>query len=95
MPALYGNRHTSKQIQHQVKSADQDPLYLVGVSIRANSRVGLSNKPCRIGRAKAAVLPEPVSANPITSLPTVTATQDVTDLTIDHSAAYCNGILFM
>ena len=67
----------SKENSQGSTHADKGPIYLVGVSTRAKSRVGLSNKACRIGRAKAAVLPEPVSANPIMSLPTVTTTQNV------------------
>ena len=43
--------------------------YLVGVRIKANKRCGLSSRACRIGRINAAVLPEPVSANPMISLP--------------------------
>lgn len=42
---------------------------LVGVRIRAKRRVGVSKRACRIGRAKAAVFPDPVSAKPIISLP--------------------------
>ena len=37
--------------------------------MRANRRVGLSRRACRIGRAKAAVFPDPVSARPMMSLP--------------------------
>ena len=44
--------------------------YLVGVRTRAKRRVGVSRRACRIGRAKAAVFPEPVSASPMMSLPT-------------------------
>lgn len=44
-------------------------FYLVGVKTRANKRDGVSSNACKIGRAKAAVFPEPVSASPITSLP--------------------------
>lgn len=42
---------------------------LVGVSTRANNRWGVSSSACRIGKAKAPVFPEPVSASPMTSLP--------------------------
>lgn len=42
---------------------------LVGVSTSAKYLWGFSNNACSIGNAKAAVFPDPVSANPITSLP--------------------------
>ena len=42
---------------------------LVGVKIKAKYLCGFSRSDCKIGRAKAAVFPEPVSASPITSLP--------------------------
>lgn len=42
---------------------------LVGVSTRANNRWGVSSSAWRIGKAKAPVFPEPVSASPMTSLP--------------------------
>ncbi len=45
-------------------------MYLVGVNIRAYIFPGVSNSDCNIGMAKAPVLPEPVSAKPIMSLPT-------------------------
>ena len=37
--------------------------------MRAKYLWGFSSRACKIGKAKAAVLPEPVSARPITSLP--------------------------
>ena len=40
---------------------------LVGARTRANRGCGLSRSACRMGRAKAAVLPEPVSAIPMMS----------------------------
>lgn len=42
---------------------------LVGVRTRANNRWGVSNSAWRIGKAKAPVFPEPVSASPMMSLP--------------------------
>lgn len=42
---------------------------LVGASTRANRGCGFSRSDCRIGRANAAVFPEPVSAIPIMSRP--------------------------
>ncbi len=45
------------------------PHYLVGVSTSANRRVGVSSRAWRMGRAKAPVLPDPVSARPMMSLP--------------------------
>lgn len=42
---------------------------LVGVSTNAKYLWGFSNKACSIGRANAPVLPEPVSARPMMSLP--------------------------
>lgn len=41
----------------------------VGVRISANIVCGVSMSDCKMGRAKAPVFPEPVSANPITSFP--------------------------
>jgi len=41
----------------------------VGDSTSAYSSCGLSIRPCRMGRLKAPVLPDPVCASPITSLP--------------------------
>lgn len=43
----------------------------MGVKIKAKYLWGFSKSACKIGRAKAAVLPEPVSANPIISLPEI------------------------
>lgn len=43
---------------------------LVGVRTRANNRWGVSSSAWRIGKAKAPVFPEPVSASPMISLPT-------------------------
>lgn len=42
---------------------------LVGVRTRANNRWGTSSSAWRIGKAKAPVFPEPVSASPMMSLP--------------------------
>ena len=42
---------------------------LVGVRMQANSFWGFSRRACKIGRTNDPVLPEPVSARPITSLP--------------------------
>lgn len=44
---------------------------LVGVKINAKYLCGFSKSACSIGRANAAVLPDPVSANPIMSLPNI------------------------
>jgi hypothetical protein len=41
----------------------------VGVRTRANSRWGVSSRAFRMGKAKAPVFPDPVSANPIISRP--------------------------
>ena len=43
--------------------------YLVGVMTRANIPYGSSHNVCNIGRAKAAVFPLPVFAQPMQSLP--------------------------
>ena len=42
---------------------------LVGVRMQANSFCGVSSRACKIGRTNDPVLPDPVSAKPITSLP--------------------------
>ena len=42
---------------------------LVGVRTRVWSLWGEASRDCRMGRAKAPVFPEPVSARPITSFP--------------------------
>jgi hypothetical protein len=42
---------------------------LVGDKTQAKKGFGSSKSACNIGRAKAAVLPEPVWASPITSFP--------------------------
>lgn len=44
-------------------------IYLVGAIIQANKPEGWFHKACKIGKAKAAVLPEPVWARPIISRP--------------------------
>ena len=44
---------------------------LVGVKIKAKSFCREVSKACNIGRAKAPVFPEPVSAKPITSFPKI------------------------
>lgn len=49
----------------------------VGVKTRANSLWGVFNNACKTGRANAAVLPEPVSANPIMSRPKIFITQTI------------------
>ena len=46
-----------------------DANSLVGVNIRAKYLCGFSNNSCKIGNAKAAVFPDPVSANPTMSRP--------------------------
>lgn len=44
--------------------------YLVGESTQAKKACGDPIRACSIGRAKAPVLPDPVCASPIRSLPT-------------------------
>ena len=54
------------------KASNCSPIWkansLVGVNTRPKSRCGLSSKACSMGKAKAPVLPDPVSARPMTSL---------------------------
>lgn len=42
---------------------------LVGVNINPKYRWGFCSNACKIGKANAPVLPDPVSARPITSFP--------------------------
>lgn len=49
----------------------------VGVKTSANSLWGVFNNACNTGRANAAVLPEPVSANPIMSRPKIFIIQTI------------------
>lgn len=49
---------------------------LVGVRTRANNRWGVSSSAWRIGKAKAPVFPEPVSASPMISLPTRSSNEE-------------------
>lgn len=53
--------YTHMQFEHNHGS------YLVGVRTRAKRGEGLFSSACKIGRAKEAVLPDPVSASPIMS----------------------------
>ena len=48
----------------------------VGASTREKRRAGAASSACRMGMAKAPVLPEPVSASPITSRPASVAGRD-------------------
>lgn len=58
-----------KKTQHKRTSWIWKASSRVGASTTANSLCGFSNRAWRIGMANAPVLPEPVSASPITSLP--------------------------
>jgi hypothetical protein len=72
-------------------------IYRVGVNAIANIPNGSDANFCNIGNANAAVLPEPVLARPITSLPIATRTtmryrqrmEDIVNLPASTAGIHC------
>eukprot|EP00697_Spironema_sp_BW2_P003779 gnl/Spiro4/15031_TR8101_c0_g1_i1.p2 gnl/Spiro4/15031_TR8101_c0_g1~~gnl/Spiro4/15031_TR8101_c0_g1_i1.p2 ORF type:complete len:134 (+),score=1.94 gnl/Spiro4/15031_TR8101_c0_g1_i1:41-403(+) len=73
MMSIPPTKTTHLRLMEDPKASNCSPICiansLVGANITAYSGCGLSNKVCKMGNAKAPVLPDPVCANPIISLP--------------------------